>query len=99
MTTVVPINKARKHLGELIQEAHYKGKPFILTRNNKPMATILGTDEFSQMLEIIEKHDYALADTLAIMYSPEIREGLKQGDKDIADGKVLPFDKSLIQDK
>jgi prevent-host-death family protein len=98
MTTVIPINEARKHLGELVQEAHYRGKPFILTRNKKPMATIIGTEEFNQMLEVIEKKDYALADTLAIMFNPEVRGVLKQGEKDIADGKVLPFDEKLLED-
>lgn len=98
MSAVVPVNKARQRLGKLIQEAYYKGRPFVLTRNDKPMAALIGSKEFSRFIELLEEHDHGLADTLAIMSSPEIQETLKQGEKNIAEGKVHSFDESLLQD-
>lgn len=97
MTSVIPVHQARRRLGELLNQAFYQGVPFILTRGNKPMAALIGTHEFSQILDLIEKHDPALADTLAIMINPEIRAVLEQGEKDIRAGRVLPFDESLLE--
>ena len=99
MNTVVSVNQARNHLGELIQQAHYLGRPFVLTRGNKPMAAIIGTEEFGRIVELIETYDPSLADTLAIMTNPEVEEILKAGDQAIQKGDLVPFDEQLIADK
>jgi PHD/YefM family antitoxin component YafN of YafNO toxin-antitoxin module len=96
MNTVVSVNQARDRLGELIQQAHYLGKPFVLTRGKKPMAAIIGTQEFSRMLELIETYDPALADTLALMADPELEELLKQGDGAIQKGDMVAFDETVV---
>jgi PHD/YefM family antitoxin component YafN of YafNO toxin-antitoxin module len=96
MNTVVSVNQARERLGELIQQAHYLGKPFVLTRGKKPMAAIIGTQEFGRILELIETYDPALADTLALMSNPELEELLQQGDGDIQQGELVAFDQTLV---
>ena len=98
MNVVVPMHQARRHLGELITQAHYLGRPFVLTRGNKPMAALIGTQVLSEMLDLVEKHDPGLADTFAILSNPAVQAILEQGEKDIKAGKVLPFDKSLLKD-
>jgi hypothetical protein len=96
MNTVVSVEQARSHLGELIQQAHYLGKPFVLTRGKKPMAALIGTQVFGRILELIETYDPALADTLALMMNPEAEELLKQGDAAIQKGEMVPFDHTLV---
>ena len=96
MNSIISVHEARNHLGELIQQAHYLGKPFVLTRGEKPMAAIIGTQEFGRILELIETYDPALADTLAIMTNPEVEDLLKQGEAAIRKGKMVPFDQNLI---
>jgi PHD/YefM family antitoxin component YafN of YafNO toxin-antitoxin module len=96
MNTILTVNQARDHLGELIQQAHYLGKPFVLTRGKKPMAAIIGTQEFGRILELVETYDPALADTLALMTNPEVDELLHQGDEAIQKGEMVPFDQSLV---
>jgi len=96
MNTLISVHKARSHLSELIQQAHYLGKPFVLTRGKKPMAAIIGTHEFGRMLELVETYDPALADTLAIMTNPDLEDVLKAGEKAIQTGEMVPFDKQLI---
>ncbi len=96
MNSIISIHEARTHLGELIQQAHYLGKPFVLTRGKKPMAAISGTHEFGRMLELIETYDPALADTLAIMTNPDMEALLKAGDKAIQTGALVPFDTQII---
>src|ERR1700682_4695964 len=80
MNSIISVHEARNHLSELIQQAHYLGKPFVLTRGKKPMAAIIGTQEFGRILELLETYDPALADTLAIMTNPELEDLLKQGE-------------------
>lgn len=92
MHTLISVHEARNHLGELIQQAHYLGKPFVLTRGKKPMAAIIGTQEFGRILELIETYDPALADTLALMTNPDIEDLLKQGEAAIQKGEIVPFD-------
>ena len=96
MHSIISVHEARNHLGELIQQAHYLGKPFVLTRGKKPMVAIIGTQEFGRILELIETYDPALADTLAIMTNPEVEDLLKQGEAAIRKGKMVPFDQNLI---
>lgn len=98
MTNVVPVHQARRHLGELIQKAHYGGMPFVLTHHDKPMATLIGTKEFIEMMELIEKHDPGLADTLAILSNPETQSQLEQSRRDSAAGRTVPIDKLVDND-
>ena len=96
MNTIISVHEARHHLGELIQQAHYLGKPFVLTRGKKPMAAIIGTQEFGRILELIETYDPALADTLAIMTNPELEDILNQGEEAIQKGEMVPLDEHII---
>jgi prevent-host-death family protein len=98
MSTVVPVHQARKHLGEIVERAFYEEKPFILTRVKKPMAVLVGTRVFAQILELVEKYDSGLADTLAIMANPEIQAILKAGEQNIREGKSVPFNEWLNED-
>jgi PHD/YefM family antitoxin component YafN of YafNO toxin-antitoxin module len=98
MTSTVPVKQARQHLGELIEQAHYLGRPFVLTRAKKPMAAIIGSNELARMLELVETYDPGLADTLAIITNPDIEVLLAEGEKAIQKGDVSPFDEGLLDD-
>ena len=98
MNTIVSVEQARNHLGELIQQAHYLGRPFVLTRGKKAMAALIGSQTFGRILALLETYDPALADTLALMTNPEVEALLKQGDQAIQKGDLAPFDQTLIAD-
>lgn len=95
---MISIDEARKHLGELLNEAYYLGKPFVLKRGKKPMAALIGTHIFGEMLRVIEKYDPGLADTLAIMANPEVQAILEEDEKNLKEGKTIPFGKWLVDD-
>ena len=95
MPFAIPVHQARRHLGELLNQAFYRGRSFVLTRAKKPMAVMLGTQEFAQVLELIEKHDSGLADTLAIFADPELLDVLEQGAKDVKAGRTISIDELL----
>lgn len=96
MQSPIPIHQARRNLGELINEAFYQGKQFVLTRGNKPMAALVGANEWKEMIKALEKYNPGLADTLAIMADPEIEKMLAQGEEDIKAGRTIPFDESIL---
>jgi hypothetical protein len=98
MTSTVPVHQARRKLGAIIEEAHYLGKPFLIKRGNKPMAMIFGSNESARILELVERYDPGLADTLAIMADPELQATLEAGDRAIQRGEIVPFDESLLSD-
>lgn len=95
MHTPIQISEARKQLGELVNEAYYTGKPIQLSKGNKPMAMLIGTKEFAEMLKIIEEHDPGLADTLAIMTNPEVQAILDEGEENRKAGKTIPLEELM----
>ena len=95
MTFTVPVHQARRHLGELLNQAFYQGRSFVLTRGKKPMGVLFGAQEFSQILELIEKYDPGLADTLAILADPELQAILETSGQDIAAGRTVPIEELL----
>ncbi len=97
MNNVLPINQARRNLGQLVEEAFYLDKPFTLTRSNRPMAVLVGNKLFAKMVKLIEKYDHGLADTLAVITNPELRAVLKEDEN--SSEKAVAFDKSLLEDR
>ena len=95
MHTTLQISEARKQLGELVNEAYYTGKPVQLAKGSKPMAILIGTKEFGEMLKIIGVHDPGLADTLALMSNPEAQAVIEEGEKDQQAGNLIPLDRLL----
>ena len=92
MNYLIPVHEARRNLGELLNKAFYQGIPFVLTRGDRPMAALIGVKEFKRILELIEKHDPGLADTLAIMSNPDVQAILNEGEEDVKAGKLIPFE-------
>src|SRR3954453_20381041 len=95
MQTPIQISEARKVLGELVNQAYYEGKPIQLVKDNKPMATVIGNREFAEILKVLEEYDPGLADTLAIMSNSAVEAILEEGEKNVAEGKGVPFDRWL----
>jgi len=92
MGRIYPLTEARKNLSTLVNEAYYEGKLFGITKGKKPMGVLIGTKEWKEIVETIEAHDQGLADTLAITVDPELQKLLKDGEKEIRSGKLIPLD-------
>ena len=84
--------EARKNLSELVNEAYYEGKLFSISKGKKPMGVLIGAKEWKEIIETIEMHDQGLADTLAITADPELQNLLKESEKEIKTGKLVPLD-------
>ena len=92
---VVPASQARRHLGELLDQAFRRGSPFLLTQTQKPMEVLLGTPQSAQTMKLVEKHDPGLADTLAILADPELPKAIEQGTEDAKTGRTVPIGELL----
>jgi PHD/YefM family antitoxin component YafN of YafNO toxin-antitoxin module len=96
----VQAHEARKQLSELIEKAYYKDTHTRIKRNKKPMAWIVGDPFMKKMGDfighIIEK-ETALADTLAILLSDDIRETIEEGMKEAERGETVPLE-SIFED-
>jgi hypothetical protein len=96
MNSIINITEAKKHLGEIAEEAHYLERPFLLKRGNKPLAAVIGSNVFTRVLDLIEAYDPGLADTLALMADPDLEQLLREGEQAIKKGEMVPFDHSLV---
>lgn len=61
MTKTTTAIKARKNLGQLLEEAFYRGDEFIIERAGKPMAVLIPVQEFERWRKQREK-DFAVFD-------------------------------------
>ncbi len=61
MTKTTTAIKARKNLGQLLEEAYYRGDEFVIERAGKPMAVLIPIQEFQKWQKQREA-DFALFD-------------------------------------
>jgi prevent-host-death family protein len=89
---MLQLSEARKNLSELVNEAYYEGKLFGISKGKKPMGVLIGAKEWKEIIETLEMHDQGLADTLALTADPDLQAVIRDGEKDINSGKLIPLD-------
>ncbi len=77
-TKVIPAFKARQNFGQVLEEARYLGYRFVVERAGKPMAVVVGIQEWENILE-----------TLAELDDPEYLESIKEARQEIELGRTL----------
>lgn len=82
--TTVPLTEAKKKLLELVRNAQEQGKTYSLTRNGRPAAVLIGEEEYRSIKE-----------TLEVLNDKKEIQGILQGRKDIAAGKVDDLEELL----
>lgn len=50
----IPVEEARRHLGELIQSAVHDGKPIVISRRGKGAAVLLSYQEYERLRRLDE---------------------------------------------
>lgn len=81
MTKTLPISEARKNLTTLVDRAKKLMDQYIVTVNGKPAAVIMSADEYESWQETNE-----------ILADKKLMRDIKQGEKEIAEGKVEDWD-------
>jgi prevent-host-death family protein len=55
MPKTIGIAKAREGLADLINEVAYGGERYVVERRGKPLAALIGVDEYQQLTELLAK--------------------------------------------
>ncbi len=78
MLEAISITEARKDLLHLIDRVEGGLYRFMVTRHGKPVAVVLGYEEYSRMIE-----------TLKLMEDPEMAHDIRRGSAEAGLGKLI----------
>jgi len=78
------IAKARANLSDIVAKVSVSTKHFTVTKNGKPKVVIMGIDEYESLVE-----------TLEIMSDKRAMKGIRQAQKELAQGKYC----TLLKDR
>lgn len=81
MTHTLPITKAREELTSLVENANKKLEEYIITVNGAPAAVLISAAEYESWKE-----------TNDILSNPALVKAIKQGEKEIGEGKGIPWE-------
>ena len=82
MIKTLSITKARQELPTLVANAKNKLTEYIITVNGEPAAVLMSADEFESWKETNE-----------ILADENLMKDIRQGEKEIAEGKGIPWEK------
>ncbi len=81
MTKTLPITKAREDLTTLVENVNKRLDEYVITVNGSPAAVLISAAEYESWKE-----------TNDIMNDKELLKSIKLGEKEINDGKGIPWD-------
>lgn len=80
----LPFSEARKDLSKLVDEVDRIQEHVVITKNGKPKAVLMSSDEFEGWQE-----------TLEILADPKSMRALRQSLREVKAGKVRPLEDVL----
>jgi len=81
MTKTLPISEARQNLPDLVERVRKLRARYIITRNRRPEAVLIGHDEFESWLE-----------TMEVLTDREEIKAIQEGLADLRAGRVSSFE-------
>lgn len=81
MTKTLPITKAREDLTTLVENANRRLDEYVITVNGTPAAVLISAAEYESWKE-----------TNDIMSDSALLKAIKQGEKEIREGKGIPWE-------
>jgi PHD/YefM family antitoxin component YafN of YafNO toxin-antitoxin module len=80
---IQPLTTFRNNSVKMLQQLKKSGRPIVLTVNGKAEATVLSAIEYQRLMDIAADADE--------------REGVRQGDEDIAAGRTRPAEEVFAE--
>ncbi len=80
MIKTLPISKARQELPTLVEKASKMLNEYIITVNGEPAAVLMSAQEYESWKETNE-----------ILADQKLMKAIKQGEKEIDDGRGIPW--------
>lgn len=81
MAKTVPFTEARARLTQLLDEVNERHEHVVITRNGRPAAVVLSSEEYE-----------ALAETLEVLEDDEALDALRESEADVRAGRVYSLD-------
>lgn len=81
MPRIVPFTEARARLTELLDEVEAQHEHVVITRNGRPSAVVLSTDEYDRLEE-----------TLEILQDDDTLDALRESERDVQAGRLSSLD-------
>lgn len=81
MNSLLPISDARAKLTELVTKVNKNLQRITITVNGSPKAVLLSNEELE-----------SLEETLEILSNPKLIRAIKRGEKEIEEGKGIPWE-------
>lgn len=81
MTKTLPITKVREDLTTLVENANKRLDEYVITVNGMPAAVLISAAEYESWKE-----------TNDIMSDPKLLKAIRQGEKEIREGKGIPWE-------
>jgi len=81
MSRTIPVTEAREKLTELVDEVNDKFEHIQITKNGRPRAVIMSTDEFDSWKETIE-----------ILSDKQLMRDIAQAEKDFREGNSISLE-------
>ena len=81
MARIVPFTEARARLTELLDEVQGRHEHVVITRNGRPAAVVVSTEEWE-----------ALEETLEILQDEEALAALRESEEDVKAGRLFSLD-------
>ncbi len=78
---MVPFTEARARLTELLDDVNDRHEHVVITRNGRPAAVVLSSEEYE-----------ALAETLEVLDDDDALEALRESEADVRAGRVYSLD-------
>jgi prevent-host-death family protein len=82
----LPLTEARKGLSKIVDDVSTAHEHVTITRQGKPAAVVMSSDEFESWQETLEIHD-----------DPEAMAAIRRGLQDIKAGRVRPLEEVLAR--
>jgi antitoxin YefM len=81
MAKLVPFTEARATLSELLDDVNERHEHVVITRNGRPAAVVLSSEEYE-----------ALAETLEVLEDEETLAALRESERDVQHGRTYSLD-------
>ncbi len=81
MTEMLPLSDVKARLSELVDRVEREDDRIVLTRNGRPAAVLVSTDDLE-----------SLEETLAVLSNPELLAKIRAGERAAAEGDAVSLD-------
>ena len=81
MARIVPFTEARARLTELLDDVQSRHEHVVITRNGRPAAVVVSTDEWE-----------ALEETIEVMQDEELLAALRESEEDVKARRLFSLD-------